>query len=98
VVSEAEVPLGDYNRNGVVDAADYVLWRNTLGQSGAGLAADGNGNNTIDAGDYNVWRSNFGRSGFGSATGASAISAVPEPSSALLLAICCLAIRRRPKR
>jgi hypothetical protein len=25
--------LGDYNRNGVADAADYTLWRNTLGQS-----------------------------------------------------------------
>ena len=25
-------PTGDYNHNGVVDAADYVLWRNTLGQ------------------------------------------------------------------
>ena len=25
---------GDYNRNGVVDAADYTVWRNTLGQIG----------------------------------------------------------------
>jgi hypothetical protein len=40
---------GDYNENGTVDAADYTLWCNTLGQSGAGLSADGNGNNQIDA-------------------------------------------------
>ena len=25
---------GDYNRNGVTDAADYVVWRKTLGQTG----------------------------------------------------------------
>ena len=28
----ADVPMpGDYNQNGVVDAADYVVWRNGLG-------------------------------------------------------------------
>jgi len=57
--------LGDYNHNGVVDAADYVLWRNTLGQSGSNLAADGNQNNSIDSGDYAVWRSHFGQSAAG---------------------------------
>ena len=25
---------GDYNRNNVVDAADYAIWRDTLGQTG----------------------------------------------------------------
>ena len=35
---------GDYNKNGIVDAADYVVYRKTLGQTGAGLPADGNGN------------------------------------------------------
>jgi adhesin HecA-like repeat protein len=28
---------GNYNGNGVVDAADYVVWRKTLGQTGTGL-------------------------------------------------------------
>ena len=32
---------GDYNKNGVVNAADYVVWRNSMGQTGWGLAADG---------------------------------------------------------
>ena len=45
----------DYNHNGVVDGADYVVWRNTLGQMGPGLAADGNHNNEIDHGDYDLW-------------------------------------------
>lgn len=60
---------GDYNLNGVVDSADYVLWRHTLGQSGAGLAADGSGptlgtpNGVVDQADYTFWRSNFGAIG-----------------------------------
>jgi hypothetical protein len=77
----AEV-TGDYNGNGTVDAADYVMWRDTLNQAGMNLPADGNNNNMIDAGDYDVWRSRFGRtSGVGSATN----SSVPEPTSLTLL-------------
>lgn len=68
---------GDYNGNGAVDAADYVLWRNTTGQTGTGLPADGNGNNSIDAGDYNVWRAGFGQT---AASGLAAATAVPEPN------------------
>jgi T5SS/PEP-CTERM-associated repeat protein len=79
------VPLpGDYNHNNVVDAADYVLWRKTLGQSGAALAADGNGNNMIDSGDYNIWRAHFGQPP-GSGSGTLANGAVPEPATLLLL-------------
>jgi serralysin len=63
VANVVEPPLpGDYNNNGTVDLADYVLWRNSLGQTGDDLAADGNHNGLIDAGDYDLWRANFGRS------------------------------------
>jgi hypothetical protein len=74
--------IGDYNGNGVVDAADYTVWRDTLGQLGMGLAADGNGNNQIDAGDYSVWKSHFGNSVGG---GSLAIASVPEPATLALL-------------
>jgi hypothetical protein len=72
---------GDYNGNRIVDGADYVLWRETLGQMGPGLAADGNSNNEVDAADYNVWRANFGRT---AAAGASAVGASPVPEPALI--------------
>jgi hypothetical protein len=53
--------FGDYNRNGLVDAADYVLWRKTLGQSvGPYEGADGNGSGIIDEADYTVWRARIG--------------------------------------
>lgn len=71
------IPTGDYNHNGVVDAADYVVWRDTLTQtvSPAGSGADGDSSGTIDAGDFNFWRINFSNpagSGLGAAN-------VPEP-------------------
>ena len=54
--------LGDYNGNGTVDAADYNVWRDSLGQSGFGLAADGSGNGIMDEDDFVIWTSNFGSS------------------------------------
>jgi hypothetical protein len=79
--------LGDYNRDGSVDAADYVAWRKTLGNSvaTAGMGADGNHNGIIDMGDYAMWRAHLGAvmpSGAGSA-------AVPEPTAVILALIGC---------
>lgn len=67
---------GDYNGNGTVDAADYVLWRN-----GGALQNESAtpGNNTPE--DYAFWRSRFGAT---SGSGA-ALSPVPEPAAAALL-------------
>ena len=51
--------VGDYNGNGIVDAADYTVWRDSLGSTGS-LAADGDASGVIDVGDYGVWKANFG--------------------------------------
>jgi Calx-beta domain len=54
--------LGDYSGNGVVDAADYTVWRDRVGQIVSSFSgADGNGNGVIDSGDYNVWKAQFGK-------------------------------------
>ena len=105
-VIEILAPLdADYNRNGVVDAPDYVLWRKTLGQVGANLAADGNGNGEIDNGDYDVWRANFGKmAGSGTALpSANPLSAtVPEPATVCLVGVVVASLAalrlRRPHR
>jgi hypothetical protein len=91
---------GDYDGNGTVDAADYVVWRKYFGLSTAQQSnnenADGNLNGTIDAADYAVWRNNFGlsvASGAAAVAGGAALAAptlsaaVPEPAGALLLCI-----------
>jgi hypothetical protein len=70
--------VGDYNSNGVVDAADYILWRKTLGQTATGLAADGSGNGSVGQEDYDVWTEHFGNTS-GSGAGALAGGDVAEP-------------------
>jgi hypothetical protein len=62
---------GDYDLNGTVNADDYVMWRKTLGQTGANLAADGSANNKVDQADFNIWRAHFGQTAAGSGSGAS---------------------------
>jgi T5SS/PEP-CTERM-associated repeat protein len=97
VISIDLLPTGDYSKDGTVDAADYVLWRKTLGQTGFNLAADGNGDRKIDAADFDLWRAHFGET-FGSGATADAPSGnVPEPASAtfLLIAAVSLAVNRR---
>jgi hypothetical protein len=83
---------GDFNRDCIVDAADYIVWRKTLG--------------TAD--EYQVWRANFGASITGAGGPSSSpmrsgnLSAnVPEPTSLLVAA--CVAInslinRNMPRR
>ncbi len=78
---------GDYNGDGKVDTADYVAWRQTVGQTGIGLAADGSGNGAIDQSDYETWRNNFGNTSAGAGAAASLIAAVPEPTTGVPMAI-----------
>ncbi len=83
---------GDYNGNGVVDMADYVLWRN-----GGPLQNEINSIGTVDASDYTAWRSRFGAtSGSGSGLGA---SQVPEPAmmSLAMLGAVGIALLRRDR-
>lgn len=80
---------GDYNGDGMVDAADYVVWRDNLGSSGApGIAGDGDDGSgmgvpdgVVDEADYQLWKSHYGdRLNAGPLH-----QPVPEPLSALLL-------------
>jgi T5SS/PEP-CTERM-associated repeat protein len=69
-ISVAPQTFGDFNKDSVVDAADYVMWRKNDGSPAS----------------YDIWRTNFGRSvgsttGFGEGEDAT----VPEPSSQSLL-------------
>lgn len=91
-VVEASVN-GDYNRDGNVDAADYVVWRKTFGQMGSGLPADGDSDDEIGSGDYDVWQRDFGAS-----AGSGAAGAVPEPAALTLLATCLILLSRRAAR
>lgn len=76
--------LGDYNGDGTVGAADYVVWKNSVDSTVTPFTgADGDGNGTIGNGDLAIWRANFGTVG---STAASAVG-VPEPASAIMAAL-----------
>ena len=62
---------GDFNQDGLVDTADYVVWRNGLGS-------------TYTQDDYDVWRTHFGAT---AAAGMATISVVPEPAPFVLFLI-----------
>jgi hypothetical protein len=87
-------PPGDFNHDGTVDAADYVVWRNGLGTMFYQNA-------------YGVWRAHFGiplgpdSGSAGYPLGASAESlsaAVPEPVTVVLLAMAGMCVKRRRTR
>lgn len=85
----AVTPLsGDYNGNGIVDAADYTVWRDSRSSTGTGLPADGDGNGVIDSGDYLVWRNNFGAV----PAGPGFSSTVPEPAGWISGVVCLLGL------
>ena len=79
---------GDYNGDGMVDLADFTVWRNSLGST-TNLAANGDNSGTsqgvIDAADYLVWKQNFGSSTETSA--ALGATSVPEPATWGLLLV-----------
>ncbi|MGI9457172.1 MAG: dockerin type I domain-containing protein, partial [Aeoliella sp.] len=53
---------GDYDRSGTVDAGDFTIWKESYGQTGLGMAADGNGDGVVNAADMTIWRNNLGAS------------------------------------
>ena len=91
---------GDYNNNGIVDAADYTVWRDHLGQNSPAytLPNEASSTGTVDASDYTYWHDHFGtHNGAGAGAGLSS-GAVPEPSTmalGLVGAIALGAFRRR---
>jgi hypothetical protein len=98
-LTAATVPVvGDYNQNGVVDAADYTVWRDHLGQTFTLPNRDpANGSGPVSAADYTSWITNFGHH---AGAGAGAAAAVPEPSTLCLglLSILCLGVIGRRGR
>ncbi|WP_442484534.1 beta strand repeat-containing protein [Aeoliella sp. SH292] len=73
--------VGDYNNDGLVNLADYTVWRDSLGGNTALPNRDPSLTGPIGAADYTIWKSNFGNTGSLSAV---ANTSVPEPSTMLM--------------
>jgi hypothetical protein len=87
----ADVP-GDYNNDGLVDAADYVVWRKNDGailQLPNEVAGVTPGHVTQE--DYDAWRARYGNTAghptllTGNATTLDTHATIPEPTTAVLL-------------
>ncbi len=90
-----DITLGDYNDDGIVDAADYVVWRNNFGTTN--VIANDSTPGSVDIDDYNRWKANYGNVGSGALT--ASVNVVPEPHSVVLsllfTVVGATAIRRR---
>ena len=78
---------GDYNDDGKVDAADYTVWRDNLGNAAGSLENDVDGG-VIGAAQYDTWKANFGLAEAGG--GSLSAAAVPEPTSLVLISLAAL--------
>jgi Glycosyl hydrolases family 16 len=77
---------GDYNGNGVIDAADYTTWRDAMTAGATSLLNDPTPGSVTEA-DFTYWRDHFGETaGAGSGAGVAA-SAVPEPNTFVMLVL-----------
>lgn len=85
VHSEPTGLLGDISGDGEVDIGDFTLWADAFGDTGVGLPEDISGDGEVDIGDFTIWADNFGNTA--GAGGGGGVSAVPEPSSVVLLGL-----------
>lgn len=86
---------GDYNDDGTVDAADFVVWRNNEGQT-VTLPNDTTGNPVVGQDQYNLWTANFGSSQASAAGHVAGV--VPEPATWGLTLIAGMALVRLRRR
>ncbi|HMO84434.1 MAG TPA: dockerin type I repeat-containing protein [Lacipirellulaceae bacterium] len=68
----------DFNNDGVVDGADFVIWQRGLGLMGQtnNALGDANGDGSVNEADLTIWASQFGPT--------ATFAAIPEPSGALV--------------
>lgn len=83
VLTTGPVVNGDFDGDGDVDGADFVVWQTNFPTTSGATAGDADGDDDVDGADFAVWQDSFPGSGGGA-------SPVPEPG-AYLLAVMALA-------
>jgi hypothetical protein len=79
---------GDYNQDGVVNTADFIVYRNHEGTDFPLPNRDPLADGDVGMGDYEFWAENFGATLTPPGSGSSSVAiATPEPATAVLIAI-----------
>lgn len=84
----ADSQQGDFNGDGIVNIADYTVWRDNLGATDETAINNNGDGGGVTAADYTVWKTHFGQ---GSGALDSASQAVPEPAALFLFCLALLA-------
>jgi hypothetical protein len=97
VLAAPPVLAGDYNDDGVVDAADYTVWRDGFGGDGP-LPNETESLGSVDEADYVAWTANFGASTAASGSGQFGLVSAPEPNTLLMWVVGAVALAWRRRR
>jgi hypothetical protein len=85
----------DFNGNGVVDGADFLVWQRGFGLAGQPnkSTGDANGDGNVNAADLTIWKTQFGTN----PGAAVAVASIPEPAAGALAvgALAAVVLRRR---
>ncbi len=94
IQSLVDLLTADFNKDGDVDGADFLIWQANFGTvTGAtSNTGDANADGAVDGEDFLLWQAAFGGSGGEAAT------TIPEPATAMLLAFCTVFLALRSRR
>ncbi|BBO32778.1 dockerin type I domain-containing protein [Lacipirellula parvula] len=79
VVRVAAPADSDFNDDGIVNGADFLIWQRNFGGAGTPTTGDANSDGIVDAGDLSLWKSHFG-----GAPSLQVATVVPEPACLFL--------------
>ncbi len=89
-------PAADFNKDGVVDGDDFLIWQQAFGTTSGATAntGDANGDGAVNGDDFLIWQQQFGAD-----SGGNGMGVVPEPATSglvvLLAATWMLGVRRQ---
>jgi hypothetical protein len=78
--------IGDYNGDGKVSAADYTVWRDSVGAATL-MNRDPENVGPVGGDDFNSWMAHYGEPVGGTGSAIAASAAVPEPATIQFLAV-----------